>query len=509
MCDSAGGFLLIGRTNSDPVLPYRDAGKNCRCRPFLPDLPPQSYPLFRDHPVTAFSTLTQLPASQLDNLREMGFDAMTPIQAAALPAILAGRDVRAQAKTGSGKTAAFGVGLLNQIDNTRIQTQALVLCPTRELADQVSNVLRQLARFTRNIKILTLCGGQPMSAQRDSLVHAPQIVVGTPGRILDHLKRDTLDLSQLQTLVLDEADRMLEMGFRDDMEAIIAFTPESRQTLLFSATWPTTIASLSERYQRDVLAVATESEEVLPAIEQRYFEASKGEKLNFLSALLSQEQPASCVVFCNTKRECDDIAAALNDRQISALALHGDLEQRDRERVLIRFANGSSRVLIATDVAARGLDIKSLALVVNYELAWDPEVHLHRIGRTGRAGEEGLAVSFVAADEMQRAHALEDFLKQPVNWVSSGTLKGKASQPLPAAMMTLCIDGGRKAKIRPGDILGALTGEAGFSADQIGKIDLTQTHAFVAISANKAKNALIKLKEGKIKGKSVRAILLK
>jgi len=459
--------------------------------------------------VTAFSTLTQLPASQLDNLRDMGFDAMTPIQAASLPAILAGRDVRAQAKTGSGKTAAFGIGLLNRIDNSQFHTQALILCPTRELAEQVSNVLRQLARFTRNIKILTLCGGQPMSAQRDSLVHAPHIVVGTPGRLLDHLKRDNLDLSQLQTLVLDEADRMLEMGFRDDMEAIIGFTPAARQTLLFSATWPDTIASLSQRFQRDALAVATETEAELPAIEQQFIEASAGERVNLLCALLSQHQPASCVVFCNTKRECDDIAAALNERDISALALHGDLEQRDRERVLIRFANGSSRVLIATDVAARGLDIKSLALVVNLELAWDPEVHLHRIGRTGRAGEKGVAVSFVAPDGMARAHALEDYLQQKLNWVAAATLKGRAAQALPAAMMTLCIDGGRKAKMRPGDILGALTGEAGFSADQIGKIDLTPSHAYVAIAAAQAKKALIRLKEGKIKGKSVRAILLK
>ncbi|MDI6936318.1 ATP-dependent RNA helicase DbpA, partial [Serratia sp. Se-PFBMAAmG] len=412
---------------------------------------------------------------QLDNLREMGFDAMTPIQAASLPAILEGRDVRAQAKTGSGKTAAFGIGLLQRIDISNFQTQALVLCPTRELADQVSNVLRQLARFTRNIKILTLCGGQPMSAQRDSLVHAPHIVVGTPGRILDHLKRDNLDLGQLQTLVLDEADRMLEMGFRDDMEAIIGFTPETRQTLLFSATWPDTIASLSQRFQRDALAVATEDKAELPAIEQQFIEASAHERGNLLSALLSQQQPTSCVVFCNTKRECDDVAAALNDRQISALALHGDLEQRDRERVLIRFANGSIRVLIATDVAARGLDIKSLALVVNFQLAWDPEVHIHRIGRTGRAGEKGMAVSFVAPDEMARANALEEYLSLKLNWVPSSTLKGKSAHPLPATMMTLCIDGGRKAKIRPGDILGALTGEAGFSGDQIGKIDLTQT----------------------------------
>jgi len=459
--------------------------------------------------VTAFSTLNSLPDSQLDNLREMGYTSMTPVQAATLPAILQGRDVRAQAKTGSGKTAAFGIGLLHHIDSTRFQTQALILCPTRELADQVGNVLRQLARFTRNIKVLTLCGGQPMSAQRDSLVHPPHIVVGTPGRILDHINRENLRLDQLKTLVLDEADRMLEMGFLNDMETIIDATPASRQTLLFSATWPDGIAAISSRFQRDALSVVTEEVSELPSIDQQFFEASHNEKLGLLIALLSDRQPSSCVVFCNTKRECDDVAAALNARDISALPLHGDLEQRDRERVLIRFANGSGRVLVATDVAARGLDIKSLAMVVNYQLAWDPEIHLHRIGRTARAGEHGVAVSLVAADEMARAHALEDFLQQKLPWASASSLKKGSSKPLPAAMMTLCIDGGRKAKIRPGDILGALTGEAGFRADQIGKIVLTPTHAYVAIEANQAKAALVKLKQGKIKGKTCRAILLK
>ncbi|PEI03573.1 ATP-dependent RNA helicase DbpA [Pantoea agglomerans] len=459
--------------------------------------------------MTAFSTLNSLPDSQLDNLREMGYTSMTPVQAATLPAILQGRDVRAQAKTGSGKTAAFGIGLLHHIDSTRFQTQALILCPTRELADQVGNVLRQLARFTRNIKVLTLCGGQPMSAQRDSLVHPPHIVVGTPGRILDHINRENLKLDQLSTLVLDEADRMLEMGFLNDMETIIEATPASRQTLLFSATWPDGITAISTRFQRDALSVVTEDVSELPSIDQQFFEASHNEKLGLLVALLSDRQPSSCVVFCNTRRECDDVAAALNARDISALPLHGDLEQRDRERVLIRFANGSGRVLVATDVAARGLDIKSLAMVVNYQLAWDPEVHLHRIGRTARAGEHGVAVSLVAADEMARAHALEDFLQQKLPWVPVSTLKKGSSKPLPAAMMTLCIDGGRKAKIRPGDILGALTGEAGYRAEQIGKIVLTPTHAYVAIEANQAKAALVKLKQGKIKGKTCRAILLK
>jgi ATP-independent RNA helicase DbpA len=459
--------------------------------------------------VSAFSTLTSLPASQIANLNELGYHTMTPIQAASLPAILEGRDVRAQAKTGSGKTAAFGLGVMQRIDATQFVTQSLVLCPTRELADQVTKELRRLARFTANIKILTLCGGQPMGAQRDSLVHAPHIVVGTPGRILDHLKRETLQLGQLSTLVLDEADRMLEMGFRDDIDAIISHTPPARQTLLFSATWPQDIAKISQRVQRDPLSVETDVVSDLPAVEQTFYEAGSREKLPALIGLLSDKQPSSCVVFCNTRRECDDIAAALEGQQISALALHGDLEQRDRDQVLIRFANGSCRVLVATDVAARGLDIKALAMVVNYQLSYDPEVHVHRIGRTARAGAEGLAISLVAPDEMIRAHALEDFLQQKLSWRSVSELKSVAPRPLPAEMATLSLDGGRKAKIRPGDILGALTGEAGLSGDAIGKIDIGPTQAYVAIRQSSARQVMKQLQQVKIKGKTCRARLLK
>jgi ATP-independent RNA helicase DbpA len=459
--------------------------------------------------VSAFSTLTSLPASQIANLNELGYHTMTPIQAASLPAILEGRDVRAQAKTGSGKTAAFGLGVMQRIDATQFVTQSLVLCPTRELADQVTKELRRLARFTANIKILTLCGGQPMGAQRDSLVHAPHIVVGTPGRILDHLKRETLQLGQLSTLVLDEADRMLEMGFRDDIDAIISYTPPARQTLLFSATWPQDIAKISQRVQRDPLSVETDVVSDLPAVEQTFYEAGSREKLPALIGLLSDKQPSSCVVFCNTRRECDDIAAALEGQQISALALHGDLEQRDRDQVLIRFANGSCRVLVATDVAARGLDIKALAMVVNYQLSYDPEVHVHRIGRTARAGAEGLAISLVAPDEMIRAHALEDFLQQKLSWRSVSELKSVAPRPLPAEMATLSLDGGRKAKIRPGDILGALTGEAGLSGDAIGKIDIGPTQAYVAIRQSSARQVMKQLQQVKIKGKTCRARLLK
>lgn len=457
--------------------------------------------------MTAFSTLNALPSAQLENLNELGYLSMTPVQAAALPAILAGQDVRVQAKTGSGKTAAFGLGLLQHIDAGRFQTQSLILCPTRELADQVANELRRLARFLPNIKILTLCGGQPFSAQRDSLQHAPHIIVATPGRLLDHLQKKTVSLAALQTLVMDEADRMLDMGFSDAIDEVIRFAPSSRQTLLFSATWPAAIAAISGRVQRDPLTIEIDSVEALPAIEQRFYEVSRGGKIPLLQKLLSQLRPASCVVFCNTKKDCQAVCDTLNDAGQSTLALHGDLEQRDRDRTLVRFANGSARVLVATDVAARGLDIKSLELVINYELAWDPEVHVHRIGRTARAGNSGLAISFCAPEEAQRANILAEMLHLKLNWQNAPS--GVNITPLEAEMATLCIEGGKKAKMRAGDVLGALTGDMGLTGADIGKIDVHPAHVYVAVRQSVARQAWKQLQNGKIKGKSVRVHLLK
>ena len=457
--------------------------------------------------MTAFATLNVLPAAQLENLNELGYLSMTPVQAAALPAILGGQDVRVQAKTGSGKTAAFGLGLLQHIDVTLFQTQSLVLCPTRELADQVAGELRRLARFLPNTKILTLCGGQPFGAQRDSLQHAPHIIVATPGRLLDHLQKGTVSLEALTTLVMDEADRMLDMGFSEAIDEVIRFAPESRQTLLFSATWPEAIAAISGRVQRNPLSIEIDSVDALPAIEQQFFETSAHGKIPLLQTLLSQHQPASCVVFCNTKKDCQAVCDALNEAGQSALALHGDLEQRDRDQTLVRFANGSARVLVATDVAARGLDIKSLELVVNFELAWDPEVHVHRIGRTARAGNSGLAISFCAPEEAQRANILSEMLQITLNWVSAPTQR--LVTPLVAEMATLCIDGGKKAKMRPGDVLGALTGDIGLDGADIGKIAVHPAHVYVAVRQSVAHKAWKQLQNGKIKGKTCRVRLLK
>lgn len=457
--------------------------------------------------MTAFATLNVLPAAQLENLNELGYLSMTPVQAAALPAILGGQDVRVQAKTGSGKTAAFGLGLLQHIDVTLFQTQSLVLCPTRELADQVAGELRRLARFLPNTKILTLCGGQPFGAQRDSLQHAPHIIVATPGRLLDHLQKGTVSLEALTTLVMDEADRMLDMGFSEAIDEVIRFAPESRQTLLFSATWPEAIAAISGRVQRNPLSIEIDTVDALPAIEQQFFETSAHGKIPLLQTLLSQHQPASCVVFCNTKKDCQAVCDALNEAGQSALALHGDLEQRDRDQTLVRFANGSARVLVATDVAARGLDIKSLEMVVNFELAWDPEVHVHRIGRTARAGNSGLAISFCAPEEAQRANILSEMLQITLNWVSAPTQR--LVTPLVAEMATLCIDGGKKAKMRPGDVLGALTGDIGLDGADIGKIAVHPAHVYVAVRQSVAHKAWKQLQNGKIKGKTCRVRLLK
>lgn len=457
--------------------------------------------------MTLFTTLEQLPKAQQLNLTELGYQTMTPIQAASLPAILEGKDVRAQAKTGSGKTVAFGLGLLQQIDLTQFKTQGLILCPTRELADQVANELRRLARCFANVKILTLCGGVPFGIQRDSLEHPPQIIVATPGRLIDHLQKQTVDLSTIKLLVLDEADRLLEMGFFEAVNTIFDHCPKSKQTLLFSATWSDDIAKLSQKMQRDPIAIEINSVEELPTVEQQFFEVERNQKLKILQQVLSLHQPSSCVIFCNTKKDCQAIYEALSAKNQSVLALHGDMEQRDREQTLILFSNGSCRVLVATDVAARGLDIKALEMVINYELSFEPQVHIHRIGRTARAGEKGLAITLCAPEEAMRAAALEAQLKSKLNWQPLPT--SVEILPLDAQMATLCIDGGKKAKMRPGDILGALTGEIGLTGDEIGKIKIQPMHAYVAVKRTSAKKALKGLQQGKIKGKAVKVRLFR
>ncbi|MGY3902531.1 ATP-dependent RNA helicase DbpA [Aeromonas lusitana] len=450
-----------------------------------------------------FSSLNLSPAL-LDNLASLGYLQMTPIQAQSLPLVLEGKDLIAKAKTGSGKTAAFGLGLLSRLNVNRVDVQALVLCPTRELADQVATEIRRLARTLPNVKLVTLCGGTPTAPQSATLGFGAHIAVGTPGRILKHLEQGTLELSSLETLVLDEADRMLDMGFGEDINRVISHAPARRQTLLFSATYPEGIAQMSRGVQRNPVEVSVESLHEGSAIEQKLYEVPAGQRLDALTWLLSHYQPSSCVVFCNTKRACNDVADHLAAKGFSALALNGDLEQRERDQVLVRFANGSATILVATDVAARGLDIKELGAVINFELTYDPEVHVHRIGRTGRAGQQGLALSLYQPNEAQRVNLIEEYQQAPI---PQGDLSeiGREIKPTMPQMVTLSIDAGRKSKVRAGDILGALTGEGGIAGSEVGKIQISEQYSYVAVKRQVASAALKRLQEGKIKGRTYRA----
>ncbi|MDZ4399049.1 ATP-dependent RNA helicase DbpA, partial [Hydrogenophaga sp.] len=422
-------------------------------------------------PPTAFSTLPLSPAT-LVNLEQLGYLEMTPIQAAALPPALLGKDIIAQAKTGSGKTAAFALTLLANLNARRFAVQTLVLCPTRELADQVTTEIRRLARAEDNIKVVTLCGGVPLRGQLATLEHGAHIVVGTPGRIMDHLERGSLPLDALNTLVLDEADRMLDMGFFDDIVKVARQCPKERQTLLFSATYPEGIAKLAAQFMRDPVTVTVEAQHAGGQIEQRWYQVKDSERLHAVSQLLLHFRPASTLAFCNTKAQCRDLVAVLQAQGISALALFGELEQRERDQVLVRFANRSCSVLVATDVAARGLDIASLAAVINVDVTPDAEVHIHRIGRTGRAGESGLALNLASMNEMGSVGKIEQLQGRESEWHELAELVPTGKGPLRPPMVTLHIQGGRKEKIRPGDVLGALTADLGYTREQIGKIDV-------------------------------------
>lgn len=451
-----------------------------------------------------FSTLPLIDELQ-EVLAEIGFAEATPIQAQALPALLEGRDLIGQSATGSGKTLAFSLPLLQSLDPER-RLQALVLSPTRELSQQVAREIRRLGRKMPGLQVLLLTGGQPLRPQSEALAKGVHVAVGTPGRVLDHLRRGGLDLSALTYLVLDEADRMLDMGFADDMAEVLDACPPDRQTALFSATFPDRIEEMSEAWQRDPVRVTIESAGAeAPDIEQ--WAVVSEDKLSALRVILATEQPAACVVFCNLKAT----VAELHESLPGSACLHGDLEQSDRDRILAKFRNGSARVLVATDVAARGLDVQGLDLVVNFDLP-KSDVYVHRVGRTGRAGKAGKAVSLATSQEKYKLkHLSQDLgLQLEVRALDLSADKYEDSDTAPAdlaasAMATLFIGGGRKEKVRPGDILGALTGEAGgFQGTQIGKIEIHDHFAYVAVESRISEAALVRLREGKIKGRKFR-----
>ncbi|MEH0671511.1 ATP-dependent RNA helicase DbpA [Vibrio owensii] len=449
-----------------------------------------------------------LTPALLETLESLNYTHMTPIQALSLPAILNQRDVIGQGKTGSGKTAAFGLGVLSNLNVKRFRVQSLVLCPTRELADQVAKEIRTLGRSIHNIKVLTLCGGMPMGPQIGSLEHGAHILVGTPGRILDHLEKGRINLEELNTLVLDEADRMLEMGFQDALDAIIEAAPKQRQTLLFSATFPEKIEQIAQRIMQSPEMIKVESTHDTSSIAQYFYNVEGSEARDeALANLLLTHQPESAVVFCNTKKEVQNVADELHHKGFSVIDLHGDLEQRERDQALVQFANKSVSILVATDVAARGLDVDNLDAVFNFELSRDPEVHVHRIGRTGRAGSKGLAFSFFGEKDGLRVARIEEYLDMDV---VPAILPAKSTQqPYQAKMVTINIDGGKKQKVRAGDILGCLTGKNGITGVQVGKIHLFPMRAYVAVEKSVAKKALQTISNGKMKGRQFRARLLK
>lgn len=457
---------------------------------------------------TSFSSLS-LQRALLDNLDSLNYQAMTPIQAQSLPPILAGQDVIAQAKTGSGKTAAFSLGLLERLVVSTYAVQALVLCPTRELADQVAKEIRKLARTIANIKVLTLCGGMPFGPQLASLEHGAHIVVGTPGRIEEHLRKGRLQLDKVTTFVLDEADRMLDMGFQAALDSIISHLPSQRQNLLFSATYPEEIQTMAARTMVNPVEVKVESSHASDTIEQVFYKLPGDmERITALHLLLLQHRPDSAVVFCKTKRDAQEVADTLAAKGFSVLALHGDLEQKVRDQTLVRFANKSASILVATDVAARGLDIDAVDVVVNYQMAHDNDVHVHRIGRTGRAGSQGRALTLYEAKEQFKVDRLAEYLQQTIAPAPLPALTLLSQPGYKPPMATLQIDGGKKQKLRPGDILGALTKEYGVEGSDVGKIHIFDQCAYVAVKRNEARNALSILTSGKLKGRNFRARIL-
>ena len=454
--------------------------------------------------MTDFTTLNLRP-ELIQSVAELGYTQLTDIQTATLPVVLSGEDVLAQAKTGSGKTAAFGLGILQSLDEKRTYTHALVLCPTRELADQVAEQLRLLARRMDNVKITTLCGGIPMNGQIATLRHPPHIIVGTPGRVMDHMLNHRVKLHNLKQFVLDEADRMLDMGFYDELEVIFKHLPKVRQTLMFSATYPDTIAQISDVVQKAPQRIETQSLHSETKIQQIAYKVSDEHRQQAVAAIITHYQAKAAIVFCHTKIQTFELTEYLQQKDISAVALNGDLEQRERTQVLTRFAHKSALVLVATDVAARGLDIDAVDLVINYTVSDEPDVYVHRIGRTGRADAEGLAVTLVSDNEMSALRDIEAHAQVVLKPKGIESVRFHANRIIQPEYVTLSIDGGKRQKLRPGDILGSLTKEAGIDGDDIGKINVTNQISFIAVKLRSVKRAMAQFREGKIKGKKFRA----
>jgi len=505
-------------------------------------------------------------------VRYMGFEEASPIQAKAIPAMISGIDLIGQAQTGTGKTAAFGIPILEKVDPKLKKLQAIVLCPTRELAIQVADEIRNLSRYMHGIKVLPIYGGQDIVKQIRSLKSGTQIVIGTPGRVMDHMRRKTMKLDFVHTVVLDEADEMLNMGFREDIEFVLSGVPEERQTVLFSATMPKPIMEITKKFQNSAKVIkVTKKELTVPNIEQYYYDVKPKKKEEVLSRLLDIYSPRLSVVFCNTKKQVDLLVNALLGRGYFAAGLHGDMKQEQRDRVMQGFRTGKTEILVATDVAARGIDVDEVEAVFNYDLPQDDEYYVHRIGRTGRAGREGRAFSFVSGKEVYKLKEIQRYCKTKIYAQKVPSLNDVANtkmenilddvehvieqedldmminaieervnnseftaMDMAAAFLKICcgmtednknteendwefgdtgagedgmvrlfINIGKKQRVRPGDILGAIAGESGMDGKLIGTIDMYDKYTFVEVPREYAREVLNAMKNVKIKGKTV------
>ena len=505
-------------------------------------------------------------------VRYMGFEDASPIQAKAIPAMISGIDLIGQAQTGTGKTAAFGIPILEKVDPKLKKLQAIVLCPTRELAIQVADEIRNLSRYMHGIKVLPIYGGQDIVKQIRSLKSGTQIVIGTPGRVMDHMRRKTMKLDFVHTVVLDEADEMLNMGFREDIEFVLSGVPEERQTVLFSATMPKPIMEITKKFQNNAKVIkVTKKELTVPNIEQYYYDVKPKKKEEVLSRLLDIYSPRLSVVFCNTKKQVDLLVNALLGRGYFAAGLHGDMKQEQRDRVMQGFRTGKTEILVATDVAARGIDVDEVEAVFNYDLPQDDEYYVHRIGRTGRAGREGRAFSFVSGKEVYKLKEIQRYCKTKIYAQKVPSLNDVANtkmenilddvervieqedldmminaieervnnseftaMDMAAAFLKICcgmtednknteendwefgdtgagedgmvrlfINIGKKQRVRPGDILGAIAGESGMDGKLIGTIDMYDKYTFVEVPREYAREVLNAMKNVKIKGKTV------
>ena len=442
-----------------------------------------------------FSTITAIPASLVQRLDTLGFKTMTPIQQQAIPEILSGKDLLAHSETGSGKTLAFGIPLVMGTDPQTNTPSALIITPTRELASQIAQVLRELAGAMPNLKIITLYGGAPLRTQADSLRKGAHIIIGTPGRLIDHLGKGTLTLTTISTLVLDEADRMLDMGFYDEILKIASHTASARQTLLFSATFPPKIEKLAHTLLKEPVSIKIEASPVLNKnIEEIVYITSQ--KPSVLGQIISAYRPQSLLIFCNTKADVVTLEQRLANEGHDVCALHGDLSQVERDEAIIRFDSRTCAILVATDVASRGLDIEGIAMVINYDLPFEQEIYIHRIGRTGRANAGGIAISLYTEGSSKTDYVFQRAITKEVNKRSF-----QETYTMRTSYRILCLNGGKKSKLRAGDIIGAFCKEIGIDNTKIGKITITDTKSYVVLHEDVIEHAYTALKQVKIKKK--------